>query len=137
MIPAPSDVEIASLLRVATTIAIVGLSPKTQRPSNSVATYLRTQGYTIIPVNPGHREIMGLTCYPELGAISEPIDIVDIFRKSSEVGPLVDQAIAAGAGAIWMQQGIVNEEAAEKARNSGLLTVMDRCLKIEHNRLIL
>ena len=137
MSPAPSDLEITSLLREATTIAIVGMSPKTQRPSNTVATYLRAHGYRIIPVNPGHREIMGLTCYPELDAISEPIDIVDIFRRSSEVGPLVDQAVAAGARAVWMQQGIVNEEAAAKALKSGLLTVMDRCIKIEHRRLIL
>ncbi|MBT8346677.1 MAG: CoA-binding protein [Desulfofustis sp.] len=123
------------MLAESTTIAVVGMSPKSQRPSNSVAAYLIAQGYRVIPVNPGHKEILGLTCYPELGAIPESVDIVDIFRKSSEVGPVVNQAVDSGARAVWMQLGVINEEAAERAVSAGLLTVMDRCIKIEHSRL--
>ncbi|MBT8355956.1 MAG: CoA-binding protein [Desulfofustis sp.] len=135
MLTLPSDKQIKSLLAESTTIAVVGMSPKSQRPSNSVAAYLIAQGYRVIPVNPGHKEILGLTCYPELGAIPESVDIVDIFRKSSEVGPVVNQAVDSGARAVWMQLGVINEEAAERAVSAGLLTVMDRCIKIEHSRL--
>ena len=95
------------------------------------------QGYKVIPVNPGHNEILGLDCYPNLGAIPMAIDIVDIFRKSSEVGPIVNQAVEIGAGAVWMQQGIVNHEAALRAEEAGLTVIMDRCIKVEHSRLIL
>jgi predicted CoA-binding protein len=93
------------------------------------------QGYRVIPVNPGHGEILGLTCYPDLDAIPESVDIIDIFRKSSEVGPVVDQAVEIGARAVWMQLGIINEEAADRALSAGLVTIMDRCLKVEHSRL--
>ena len=134
---APSDIQIRSLLVESTTIAVVGMSPKSQRPSNSVASYLIAQGYRVIPVNPGRNEILGLTCYPELSAIPEQVEIVDIFRRSSEVGPIVEQAVDIGAKAVWMQQGIVNHEAAKKAVNCGLLAVMDRCIKVEHSRLII
>ena len=136
MLPEPSDNQIKSLLTESTTIAVVGMSPKSQRPSNSVASYLIAQGYRVIPVNPGHTEILGLTCYPELSAIPEQVEIVDIFRKSSEVVPIVYQAVDIGARAVWMQQGIINGEAAERAVTAGLLAVMDRCIKIEHSRLI-
>ena len=85
-------------------------SPKSQRPSNSVAVYLIAQGYEVIPINPGHNQILGLTCYPELKAVPTRIDIVDIFRKPNEVEPIVDQAVEIGARAVWMQQGIINEE---------------------------
>lgn len=137
MYTAPSDTQIKSLLAESTTIAVVGMSPKSERPSNSVAVYLMAQGYRVIPVNPGHGEILGLTCYPNLDAIPESIDIIDIFRKSSEVGPVVDQAVDRGARAVWMQLGIINEEAADRALSAGLVTIMDRCLKVEHSRLIL
>ena len=90
---APSDNQIKSLLTESTTIAVVGMSPKSQRPSNSVALYLIAQGYRVIPVNPGHNHILGLTCYPELSSIPGQVEIVDIFRKSSEEGPIVDQAV--------------------------------------------
>jgi predicted CoA-binding protein len=95
------------------------------------------QGYRVIPVNPGHSEILGLTCYPELSAIPGEVEIVDIFRRSSEVVTIVDQAVDSGARAVWMQQGIINDEAAERAVKAGLLAVMDRCIKVEHSRLIL
>jgi predicted CoA-binding protein len=133
----PSDNQIKSLLLESTTIAVVGMSPKSQRPSNSVASYLIAQGFRVIPVNPGHNDILGLTCYPELRAIPGQVEIVDIFRQSSEVGPIVDQAVDIGARAVWMQQGIINHEAAKRAVNDGLLAVMDRCIKVEHSRLIL
>ena len=137
MYTAPSDTQIKSLFAESTTIAVVGMSPKSERPSNSVAEYLMAQGYRVIPVNPGHGEILGLTCYPNLDAIPESIDIIDIFRKSSEVGPVVDQAVEIGVRAVWMQLGIINEQAAGRALSAGLVTIMDRCLKVEHSRLIL
>lgn len=137
MPPATNDTQILSLLSESTIIAVVGLSPKSQRPSNSVALYLMAQGYKVIPVNPGHSKILGLDCYPNLGAIPMAVDIVDIFRKSSEIGPIVDQAVEIGAGAVWMQQGIVNQEAALRAEEAGLTVIMDRCIKVEHFRLIL
>ena len=137
MPPATHDTQILSLLSESTTIAVVGLSPKSKRPSNLVAIYLIAQGYKVIPVNPGHNEILGLDCYPNLGAIPIAVDIVDIFRKSSELGPIVDQAVEIGAGAVWMQKGIVNQEAALRADEAGLSVIMDRCIKIEHSRLTL
>ena len=137
MFTPPSDIQIKSLLAESTNIAVVGLSPKSQRPSNLVARYLIDKGYRVIPVNPGHGEILGLTCYPDLDAIPESVDVVDIFRKSSEVAPIVDQAVDIGARAIWMQLGIINEEAAKRAISAGLRVVMDRCIKVEHSRLAL
>jgi predicted CoA-binding protein len=137
MLHAPQDRQITSLLAESTTIAVVGMSPKSQRPSNTVAAYLIAQGYRVVPVNPGHSAILGLTCYPELRAIPERVEIVDIFRNSRAVAPIVDQAVEIGAKAVWMQQGIVNYEAAERADNGGLVVVMDRCIKVEHARLIL
>ncbi|KGO34325.1 CoA-binding protein [Desulfobulbus sp. Tol-SR] len=128
--------EIGNLLRQARTIAIVGLSPKENRPSNMVGRYLLGAGYSLFPVNPGHTEILGLKCYPDLVSIPEHIDIVDIFRRSEDVYPIVEEAIKIGAGAIWMQLGIVNREAAAYARQHGLLTVMDRCIKVDHSTLL-
>lgn len=129
--------EISRLLKEYRTIAVVGLSPKAERPSHEVAAYLLAAGYHVIPVNPGQREILGRTCYPDLLAIPEPVEIVDIFRRAEEVGPVVDQAIAIGAKVVWMQQGIVNQAAAAKARAAGLKVIMDRCLKVDHQDLIL
>lgn len=130
-----SDQELAALLQSATTIAVVGLSPKEGRPSNLVARYLQYQGYRIVPVNPGQSRILGERCYPELQEVPERIDIVNIFRRAEAVPPIVEQAIAAEAGAIWMQQGIISPEAAEMARGAGLRCIMDACIKIEHSRL--
>jgi len=114
--------------------AVVGLSPNPARPSNDVASFLKSNGYRIVPVNPGHREILGEPCYPELKAIPFPVEVVDIFRRSEEVAPVVDQAIEIGARAVWMQIGVIDEEAAEKARAAGLEVVMNRCPKIEFYR---
>jgi predicted CoA-binding protein len=128
--------EISRLLRESRNIAVVGLSPKTSRPSNQVALYLIEAGYNIIPVNPGQEEILDRKCYPDLESINEPIDIVDVFRRSEDVGPIVESAIGVGAKIIWMQQGIVNEEAAARAREAGLTVIMDRCLKVDHRNLL-
>ncbi len=117
------------------TIAVVGLSPKTDRPSYRVASYLKSKGYRIIPVNPNATEILGERCYPDLSSIPERVEVVDIFRRSEDVPPIVDEAIKIGARAIWMQEGIVNEEAAKKAEKAGLLVVMDKCMFKEHARL--
>lgn len=127
--------QITKLLKEAKTIAVVGLSPKPERPSNMVASYLIGKGYEVIPVNPGHDEILGRTCYPDLAAIPQRIDIVDIFRRSEDVPPIVEQAVKIGAGAVWMQQGIVNEAAAELAENTGMTVVMDRCIKVDHSQI--
>ncbi len=114
--------------------AVVGLSPRPERPSHDVASFLKRMGYRIVPVNPGHSEILGETCYSDLLSIPFSIEVVDIFRRSEEVTPIVDQAIAVGAKAVWMQIGVTNDAAAEKARAAGLAVVMDRCPKIEFFR---
>jgi hypothetical protein len=121
-----------NLLTSSKTIAVVGLSPKESRPSNMVARYLLEAGYRVIPVNPGQKEILGLPCYADLEAVPEPVDIVDIFRRSEDVEPIVEAAIRIGATAVWMQEGVVNEAAAQMARAAGLTVVMDRCLKTVH-----
>lgn len=125
----------AEILGSSRVVAMVGLSPQADRPSHIVASYLQEQGYRIIPVNPGVPEILGETSYPDLGAIPEPVDVVDIFRRSEEVPPLVEMAIKIGARAVWMQEGVINEAAAARAREAGLLVVMDKCMKKEHTRL--
>ncbi len=117
------------------TIAVVGLSDKWHRPSNFAAKYLKDHGYKIIPVNPGQKEILGEKCYPSLLDIPEKVDVVDIFRKPEDVPPIVEDAIKIGAKVIWMQIGVINEEAAKRARDAGLEVVMNRCMKIEHARL--
>jgi len=127
---------IRKVLRDAKTIAVVGLSPKPHRPSHQVASYLMEVGYTIIPVNPGQDAILGRTCYPNLRAIPTPVDMVDIFRRQETVLPIVEEAISIGAQFIWMQEGIVNKEAAAKAESAGLTVIMDRCTKIDHMNLL-
>jgi len=137
MIPAAEKIEkIRRILHNSKTIAVVGLSPKPHRPSHQVARYLMEAGYTIIPVNPGQDNILGLPCYPNLTAIPVPVDMVDIFRRPEEVLPIVEDAIAIGARFIWMQEGIVHEEAAAKAEAAGLGVIMDRCTKIDHMTLL-
>ncbi len=131
------DSSIKALLAGAKTIAVVGLSPKEQRPSNQVARYLIEAGYQVIAVNPGHHTILGRPCFPNLAAIPEHIDIVDIFRKPADVPAVVTEAIAVGAGAVWLQQGIVHQEACRQASAAGLVCIMDRCIKIEHQRLLI
>ena len=127
---------IRKVLRDSKTIAVVGLSPKPHRPSHQVASYLMEAGYSIIPVNPGQNEILGQTCYPNLRAIPVSVDMVDIFRRPETVLPIVEDAIAIGAQCIWMQEGIVNIEAAVKAQAAGLSVIMDRCTKIDHMNLL-
>jgi uncharacterized protein len=127
--------EIAEMLRTAKVIAVVGLSPKPERPSHGVSAYMKDQGYTIIPVNPGHPEILGEKAYKSLLDVPGPIDIVNIFREPSAVPEIVDQAIQKKAKAIWMQEGIVHNEAAEKACAAGLKVVMNKCIYKEHARL--
>jgi predicted CoA-binding protein len=118
---------IDEILRDCRTIAVVGLSSNSARPSYHVAAYMQSRGYRIIPVNPNETNVLGETAYPSLGAVPGPIDLVNIFRKSTDVLPLVEEAITHGAKAVWMQEGISNEQAAVRARESGLLVVMDRC----------
>ena len=113
-------------------IAVVGLSSDRSRPSYEVARYMQQQGYEITPVNPNEDEVLGEKAYPDLASLPEPPEVVDIFRRSEFVGPIIDDAIQAGAKAVWLQQGVVNYEAAGKAREAGLLVVMNRCIKIEH-----
>ena len=126
---------IPDLLRRSRTIAVVGLSSKKFRPSYGVAEYMQGQGYRIIPVNPNESEVLGLKSYASIEDVPEHIDIVDIFRRSEFVGPIVDSAIRVGANAIWMQEGVVHEDAAKKARDAGLAVVMDRCILKDHMRL--
>ena len=127
--------EIEGILKEGRTVAVVGLSPKPDRPSYVVGRYLQAQGYRIIPVNPNAQEILGEKAYPTVLSIPEKVDIVDIFRRPEEVPPVVEEAIKIGARVVWMQEGIVNEAAAQRAKEAGLKVVMDRCLKKEHQRL--
>jgi predicted CoA-binding protein len=117
------------------TIAVVGLSSNPSRPSYMVARYLQSQGYKIIPVNPNEKEILGERSYADLISVPDTIDIVDIFRKSEEVPAIVEQAIKIKAKVVWMQEGIVNEEAAKKASEMGLTVIMDKCMYKEHSKL--
>ncbi|WP_211163491.1 CoA-binding protein [Azoarcus taiwanensis] len=124
-----------SLLLETRTIAVVGLSANWHRPSFFAAKYMQERGYTIVPVNPAYDEILGQKCYPSLRDIPIPIDMVDVFRKPEDVLPLVDDAIAIGAKSFWMQLGVINAEAAQRAEAAGMKVVMDRCVKIEYARL--
>lgn len=115
--------------------AVVGCSPRPGRDSHDVAAFLLSRGYQIVPVNPRCDEILGRRCYPSLDAIPEPVEVVDIFRRSELAGAHVDEAVAVGARAVWMQLGVIDHAAAERARQAGLDVVMDRCPKIELPRL--
>ena len=122
------------ILKNARTIAVVGLSDKKERTSHQIAHYLLENGYNVIPVNPNIEEWHGMKSYKSLLDIEEKVDIVDIFRKSEFVPEIVDDAIKIRAPVVWMQLGIVNEEAAEKARKAGIKVIMDRCIRIEHQK---
>jgi len=132
------DQEIKNLLSTYKTIAVVGISPKPDRPSYVVASYLQSKGYRIIPVRPDGEVLLGERVYHSLRDIPKEIDvdIVDVFRKSKEVLPIVQEAVERGAKMVWMQEGVVNQDAATKAENAGIKVVMDRCLKKEHQRLL-
>jgi hypothetical protein len=126
----------ADILNRYRTVAVVGLSPKSHRDSYEVAQYMQSHGWRIIPINPNASQILGETAYPSLqeAACHHAIELVNVFRNSADVPPVVDDAIAVGAKAIWMQLGVVHEEAAQKARAAGLAVVQDKCLKVEHRR---
>lgn len=133
----PTDEQLRSLLSAARTIAIVGLSDRPDRDSNEIARYLRGQGYRIVPVNPMLPEILGERSYPSLAAIPPDtlVDIVDIFRRSDQVPPVVDEAIARRAPVVWMQLGVEHPESAARARAAGLTVLENRCIRVEHQRL--
>ncbi len=131
----PEKNEIADLLRTSRVIAVVGLSSNPLRPSHGVAGYMQQHGYRIVPVNPQETEVLGEHAYPTLDKVPGKIDIVNIFRRSEFVPPIVDDAIRLGARAVWMQEGVVNQEAAARARAAGLIVVMDRCILKDHQRL--
>ncbi len=130
--------DVAGLRRVLhgnRVIAVVGLSPQWNRPSYFAAKYMLEHGYTIVPVNPRATEILGQKCYPDLAAIPQQVDLVDVFRKSADVMPITDEAIRIGAKCLWLQLGVINQEAADEAAAAGLDVVMNRCVKIEYARL--
>ena len=131
--------DIAGLRRIllrSRTLAVVGLSAQWHRPSYFAAKYMRDHGYRIHPVNPRYDEVLGQRCYPDLASLPEPVDIVDCFRKSEEIPAIAEAAIAIGAKVLWMQLGIVNDDAARLASAAGLDVVMNRCVKIEHARIL-
>ena len=131
----PSDDTIKAVLAAPQTVAVVGCSPDPERDSHRIAKLLKARGHRVIPVNPGHQTILGETCYASLRDIPEPVDMVDIFRRSEHVAAIVDEAIEAGAKVVWMQLGVIDERAAAKAQSAGLTVVMDRCPAIEYRRL--
>jgi uncharacterized protein len=131
-----ADEEILSILASSKTIAVVGASPKPWRDSGSIALFLAKKKYAVYPVNPKYEEVLGMKCYADLKSIPVKIDIVDIFRNSNEVEPVVDEAILIGAQCVWMQLGVVNERAAARAESAGLKVIMDRCIAIEHRALM-
>lgn len=128
---APSE-EIAKVLRDSKIIAVIGLSPKEDRPSHYVSAYMKNAGYKIIPVNPGQTELLGETCYKTLADVPGPIDIVNIFREASAVPAIVEEAIQKKAKVIWMQLGIVHNVAAQRAKTAGLTVIMNKCIMVEH-----
>ena len=129
--------EIRKALETARTVAVVGCSPNPDRPSHSIAVYLQDHGYEVIPVNPGHRSLLGQTCYPSVAEIPAGVrlDIVNVFRRSEDVAPVADQAIARGAGFFFMQQGVSDPASARKLEAAGIPVAMDRCILVERERL--
>ncbi len=133
------EADIPTLRRIlaeSRTIAVVGLSQNWHRPSNFAAKYLKHHGYRIVPVNPAYDEVLGEKCYASLAEIPFAVDVVDCFRRSEDIPPLAEAAIAIGAKVLWLQLGVINLDAAQRARDAGLDVVMDRCIKIEHARLM-
>jgi predicted CoA-binding protein len=118
------------------TVALVGLSSNKDRPSYGVAQYLKKQGYKVVPVNPNEEKILGLACYPSLSSLTEPVEIVDIFRSPDQVMEVVEEAIKIGAKVVWMQEGVMNAQAAMRARDAGLEVIMDMCMMKEHRRVM-
>ena len=131
-----SDHDLREILLSAKTIASVGVSSNQNKESYWIASYLKEQGYKVIPVNPTADEILGEKSYPDLASVPEKIDVVQVFRRPEDVPPVVDDAIQAGAKVVWMQEGIAHEESAQKARQAGLHVVMDACMRSTHRRLI-
>ncbi|MFI5372632.1 MAG: CoA-binding protein [Candidatus Eisenbacteria bacterium] len=132
----PPDAELRAMLADRPVIALVGASPRPNRPSHEVMTALLAEGYEVIPVNPSLTEVLGRVCHPSLRDIPRRVDLVDVFRRSEETPPIAEDAVAIGARVLWLQLGVVNEEAWRVARGGGLTVVMDRCLIVEHRRLI-
>lgn len=131
----PSTEEIRNILISSRTIAVVGLSPKPERPSYGVANYLMSRGYSVIPVNPRETKILGFKSYPDLTAIGKKVDVVDIFRRGEATPPIVEEAIKIGASYIWLQEGVVSEESYRLAKEAGVTIVMDKCILKEHQLL--
>lgn len=132
----PTDAQLTELLRGAHTIAVVGLSSRRFRASYGVSEYMQSAGYRIIPVNPKETEVLGEKAYAHLTDVPDKVDIVDVFRRPEFVPEIVDAAIRIGAKAVWMQEGVEHEDAATRAREAGLLVVMDRCILRDHRRLL-
>ena len=132
----PDDEQIRILLKNSATIAVVGISGNPERDSYKVAEYLQKQGYKIIPINPAIKEVLGEKAYSNLTQVSMPVDIIDVFRRNEEVPGVIKEALKLKPKAIWLQLGVINEEAAKQAIEAGLTIIMDRCIKIEHNRLL-
>jgi predicted CoA-binding protein len=130
-----TDDEERDIYQTAQTVAVVGISDNPERPSLAVASFLQQRGYRIVPVNPALSEALGERSFANLRDVDVPIDVVDIFRRSDAVPPIVEDAIAIGAKVVWMQEGVVSEEAAERARAAGVRVIMDRCMKKEYRRL--
>jgi predicted CoA-binding protein len=131
-----SDIlTLGRVLHETRTLAVVGLSADWFRPSNFAAKYMQEHGYRVIPVNPRYQEILGEKCYPDLRSIPEPVDMVDVFRKPADCLPIAEDAVAIGARFLWLQIGVINQEAQALAESAGLTVIMDRCVKIEYARL--
>ncbi len=130
------DTRMKTLFTTMRTVAVVGLSPNPERASHGIAKFLIGAGFDVVGVNPGHQEILGVPVYPTLGDVPHPVDLVDIFRRSDTVEPVVQAAIARGDGFVWMQEGVVNETAADAAGDAGIPVVMDRCVYKEWLRLM-
>jgi predicted CoA-binding protein len=131
-----SYMTIDKILKKYRVVAVVGLSANKERPSYGVSAYLKQHGYKVIPVNPNEDEILGERCYPSLSSINEQVDIVDIFRRSEEVEDIIDEAIKVGARVVWMQEGVMDERAAQKARDAGLEVIMDMCMMKERRKMM-
>jgi hypothetical protein len=130
------DEDVRRILASAKRVAVVGISAKPERDSHRVAAYLIGQGFDVVGVNPAYQDVLGRPCYPDLLSVEGPIDIVDVFRKPEAIDAVVDEAIEAGAGCVWMQLGLARNAAADKARAAGLDVVMNKCLMVEHKRLM-